>query len=234
MIKPAMFIPALLTFLGGCAAVQPMAPQYLSINRPMPGGVVTAELGDVVLERAESTRREGIFLENEVSWFDMLGFRRFTIRPGALVAREADDDFTYYYSDQLTFREPVAGVASPASGGICVRKSDAGYVRAFTVKGFCSVLLDQPPHLRRLSVVESGAENYRQELIYRGKSGSILSFVYRELKDDQSYPTLSLDFHIDLADGPLFSLRGARVEVVDATNSRLTYRIISTFADKQR
>jgi hypothetical protein len=233
VIKPAMPVAALLALLGACATVQPTAPQHLSVNRPAAGQIVAAGLGDVILERAESTRHDGVLLQNEVSWFDLLGLRRFTLRPGPLVAREADRDFTYYYSDRLTARE-LAGLASSASGGICIRKDDAAYVRVFTTKGFCSVVPDQPPRLRPLPVVEQGAENYRQEIIYRGRSGSVLSFVYRELRDDQSYPSLSLDFQIDITDSSAFGLRGARVEVIEATNSRLTYRVISSFAEPQR
>ena len=84
-----------------------------------------------------------------------------------------------------------------ASGGICVRKSDAAYIRVFTAKGSCSVVPDQQPQIRSLSIVASGVENYRQELIYRGKSGSTLDFVYREMRDDQPFPILALDFHIE-------------------------------------
>lgn len=233
MIKPAMLIPALFMLLGACVAVRPMSPQHISLDRPPPGEAVAVGLGDVVLEREESTRHEGILLENEISWFDLWGLRSFTLRPGPLKAREADQDFTYYYSDGLISREAVAGVGYPASGGICVRKSDATYIRVFTAKGSCSVVPDQRPQIRSLSIAAPGAENYRQELIYRGKSGSTLDFVYRELRDDQPLPTLALDFHIDLADGPAFSLRGARIEVIEATNTKLIYRVLSSFADSQ-
>lgn len=219
---------------GACTSTQSLLPGLVSIDRPTQGETVVAELGDIVLERAQSKRYDAILLENEVTWFDLYGFRQFVMRPGRLVARETDEDFTYFFSDQLTSRETFSGAVASASGGICIRKGDANYVRAFSARGVCGVSPDQRPSFTPLSVPEAHAPNYRRELIYGGRSGSVLSFVYRELSGDQPYPTLSLDFHIDLADGLVFGLRGAKIEVVEATNSKLTYRVVSSFAELQR
>lgn len=234
MPRFAVVALAIAALVGACTSTQSLLPGLVSVDRPMRGETVVAELGDIVLERAQSRRYDAILLENEVTWFDLYGFRQFVMRPGRLVAREADEDFTYYFSDQLTSREALSGAVASAPGGICIRKSAANYVRAFSARGVCGVTPDQRPSFTPLSVPEAHAHNYRRELIYGGRSGSVLSFLYRELSGDQPYPTLSLDFHVDLADGPVFGLRGARIEVVDATNAKLTYRVVSSFAELQR
>jgi hypothetical protein len=40
-----------------------------------------------------------------------------------------------------------------------------------------------------------------------------------------------MDFRVDLSEGMTFGFRGARIEVVDASNVALTYRVVETFAD---
>lgn len=234
MLRVTTAVAAVAVLLGACNSTQTLLPKAVAIERPAQGETVVAGLGDVVLEWARSNRYDGIWLENELTWLDLYRFRRFAIGPGRLIAKEADADFVYYFSDQVTYRDPVLGAEAAVSGGICVRKSDPDQVRVFVAKGVCGIMPDQRPRFTPVSVAQVAARNDRRELIYGGRSGSVLRFVYRELKDDQPNPTLSLEFHIDLSDGPSFGLRGAQIEVVEATNSKLTYRVISSFAETAR
>jgi hypothetical protein len=59
-------------------------------------------------------------------------------------------------------------------------------------------------------------------------------FNRRGITPDQPSPTLSTEFQIDLSEGPVFGFRGARIEVLEAANSSLKYRVISPFPERER
>ncbi len=220
--------------MGACATTQSIPPVLVSVDRPEADRIAVAELGGVVLERSQSVRYDGVVLENRVTWLDLFKLRQFAIEPGRLVAREDDDRFTYYFSDSISFRDPYTGTTSRASGGICISKTDPGTVRAFITSGPCGIQPDQWPRVSPTFIVDVNATNFRNELIYGGRSGPVLRFVYREFLADQRSPSLSMEFQIDLADGPMFGFRGARIEVIEATNLSLRYRVIRSFPDPAR
>lgn len=234
MVRSVIAAIAAAMLIGGCTTTQSLPPIRVSIDRPQAGQITVAELGGAVLETSRSVRYDGMLLENRVTWLDLFKLRQFAIEPGRLVAREADQEFTYYFSDQLSFWDPLTGLTSRASGGICVGKTDPKRVRAFTTPGSCGIQPDQWPRFSAISVVDGNAANFRDELIYGGRSGSTLRFVYREFSVGQPSPTLSMEFQIDLSEGPVFGFRGARIEVLEATNASLKYRVISPFPERER
>ncbi|MDP1739143.1 MAG: hypothetical protein Q8L23_17090 [Caulobacter sp.] len=234
MVRSVIAAIAAAMLISACTTTQSLVPILVSIDRPGADEIAVAELGGAVLETSRSVRYDGILLENRVTWLDLFKLRQFAIEPGRLVAREADQDFTYYFSDQLSFWDPLTGLTSRASGGICISKTDPKQVRAFTTSGSCGIQLDQWPRFSATSVVDGNATNFRDELIYGGRSGSLLRFVYWEFSAGQPSPTLSMEFQIDLSEGPVFGFRGARIEVLEAANASLKYRVISPFPERER
>ena len=81
-------------------------------------------------------------------------------------------------------------------------------------------------------------DNFRKELIYSGVSQGVVSLTYREFVlnerkiGDQSYstwlarPSFTQDLKYDLAEGRQIGFRGGRFEVLKATNTDITYRVI--------
>lgn len=231
MLGRAIATLAFASLVAACSTVQPLSPTQVLVDRPERGAIAVAELGGVLLERAQSRQYDGIRLESRVEWIDLFGFRKFIIQPGRLAAKDGDDEFIYYYSEQMTSKDPITGITSPVTGGICIRKGNPDHVRAFVIRGACGIVPDQRPQFTMIQIADSQEKNYHQELIYAGRAGFILRFVYRELSGDHRYPTLEMDFQIDLSEGPTFTFRGARIEVVEATNAKLTYRVDSSFSE---
>lgn len=69
----------------------------------------------------------------------------------------------------------------------------------------------------------------RQALIFSGRIGDKVTLGYREFAGNAARPAMSNDVTYDLAASKVLSYRGARVEIVDATNTDLTYRIVAGF-----
>lgn len=66
----------------------------------------------------------------------------------------------------------------------------------------------------------------RQEFIYNGKSGSTLKFTYREYKDDFARPAFFQDLTYDMNESNTIGFRGMAIEVIEATNSFIKFKIV--------
>ena len=55
---------------------------------------------------------------------------------------------------------------------------------------------------------------------------NVVSILYREFKDDTARPAFSLDLKYDLTESKVVGYRGARFEIIKATNQGLTYKTL--------
>ena len=68
-----------------------------------------------------------------------------------------------------------------------------------------------------------------QKLVYAGRAGSTIKIGYRESADDDPQLTSSKDLELDLKDSRILSYHGAQVEVLEATDEYLQYRVLHDF-----
>ena len=153
--------------------------------------------------------------------------KRFTIAPGRLAARQSDARHIYYFSDRMTARDPLFGTAPYASGGLCRAKDGSGPVRGFITPGQCVLTWNATPQVRDIRIEEADEDARRRELIYHGRADGKVRFLYRETMGDSAPQTQSLDY--DLAHSAVIGFRGARLEVLEADNTRLRYRLLAAF-----
>ena len=99
------------------------------------------------------------------------------------------------------------------------------------MRGRCTVKTNETPDIENARVVDVNAANFRHELIYNGRSGDTVKFLYREFSGDCARPPFSQDVQYDLKDGRTIGFKGARVEIVETSNTRLAYRVLSSFPD---
>jgi hypothetical protein len=65
----------------------------------------------------------------------------------------------------------------------------------------------------------------KRELVYLGQSGETLRFKYREYYDNLVRAAFSNDLTYNIAEDNVIGFRGARIEIIDASNTELTYLI---------
>ena len=84
----------------------------------------------------------------------------------------------------------------------------------------------------KISVVEKYVEsldNFRQELIYNGRLGDGLKFIYREYKSDLARPAFTQEIQYDLNTSKIIGFKSVKIEIIEATNMRIEYKVISNF-----
>jgi hypothetical protein len=67
---------------------------------------------------------------------------------------------------------------------------------------------------------------FRAEMLYSGLTGSTLRATYREFKDDFARPAFFQELQYELSESRTISYKSIRIEVLDATNMRLEYRVL--------
>ncbi len=87
---------------------------------------------------------------------------------------------------------------------------------------------DQSPAIK--TTVKSVDENeFQQTLIYNGMVGKKINVAYREFSNKMARAAFSNDVEYDLSQSKIIGYKGAKIEVLNATNENITYRVISNF-----
>ncbi len=72
-------------------------------------------------------------------------------------------------------------------------------------------------------------ENFVQEMIYNGRLGNSLRFIYREFSDNQARPAFTQEVQYDLSKSSVIGFKNLRLEIIRASNTEITYRLINNF-----
>jgi len=71
--------------------------------------------------------------------------------------------------------------------------------------------------------------SFKQELIYNGRLGDGLKFIYREFSGDMARPAFTQDIQYDLKTSNIIGFKNVKLEVISATNTVIKYKVISNF-----
>ena len=196
---------------------------------PAIGQTRTAEVGETLIWKAKQTAIPAVDIEQPVTFpAENLG-KHFviTLLPGRYVEQGKDTLGTYYEGKQgslLADGQPVTA----AKTGIYVVDTDPRKTEVYVL----------PPNLRPLSYPKDGIPftksshlrqdelSFKRELVYSGVSKNVVFILYREFKNDFARPAFSQELKYDLSEDRLIGYRGARFEVISATNQGITYKTI--------
>ena len=73
------------------------------------------------------------------------------------------------------------------------------------------------------------ASNYKLELIYNGRVGDAVRFIYREFTDGLARPSFTQEVQYDLSMSSIIGFKEARLEVLEATNTEIRYKVKQHF-----
>ncbi|WP_162040630.1 hypothetical protein [Undibacterium sp. YM2] len=201
---------SLLTILiTACATPVPRAPLPIrQTDYPAIGTTETAEIGTKLLTQMDATVVKGIKVDQ--------------VTRSSMGIFPADFQGVYQlagngpnYCGLITLRDPL-------NNGI---QRLACYSAAeFKEKGLpydeIEIIIQKPNNLQR--VIE-----------YAGKSGNTISIFYKEFNETVNgafiRPAFTQEFKFDLAESQVIGIKGARLEVVKANNTGITYKVLAHF-----
>jgi len=194
---------------------------------------VTAELGDTMIARRYSLATPAIRLMSDLDHTTSnIGMPvRLYVEKGVLKKVGQDANGVYFSSENLYRTYPTLNSRAKEPGGVYVpsASTDAPLIfwsprspdKAYVDRIATAVALGSAA-----DVIEVSADNQKKELIYTGVSKNVISVLYREYQNDMARPAFSQELKYDLGEGQVIGFKGARFEVVKATNLGITYRVL--------
>jgi hypothetical protein len=208
--------------LVGCASPKynyQATPQQIS--KPPLGSTNTVSVGDKLLTQGIFTEREALYLPKPVK------VSGYTLGQGYYLKTGDDKEAQYY---QTINNIPNSGVvqksfiADPSKAAMLTNNKELCVITVFNAKS-CT---DQ--HDAKTTTVGIAEDNsFQQTLIYSGRIGNKINIAYREYSSNLARPAFNNDVEYDLSTSKEIGYKGALLEVVDATNQSITYKVLKNF-----
>ena len=228
--KISILLLTTVLLLSGCATPkESIIPDLDFVDIPPLNEPQKAELGDTLVEKGKIYTHNAIRLENEITAGDGFLLKKFTLEPGILKARLKDHMRIYYMTDRLMVYDALLGTTAN-QGGLAIGLIDKNDI-TFHLNGVSLFSPSTTPIYTEIQVADTERPSFRQELIYNGKSGDILKFLYREYSNDYLRAPFTQDIQYDLKDGNIIGFKKMRIEILGATNTQINYIVLSTFPD---
>lgn len=209
--------------LVGCAS-----PSYnyqatpKNISKPPLNTVNTAFVGDKMLEQGMMVDREVLQAPTDTK----VGFS-YSMTAGFYQKTGENEKGSYYQPvnkisgggvvQKNVFADPFKDVMLGADGRLCI-------VTVFNAK----ICTDE--HKTKQTTTSIASDNsFQQTLLYSGKVGNKINVGYREFSSNLARPAFNNDVEYDLNQSKQIGYKGALLEVMDANNQSITYKVLRNF-----
>jgi hypothetical protein len=207
-----------------CAGPQQFySPPSLPFSRPAVGVVTVAYLGDPLLTQGVEREYDAIDLPNR---FSVGAF----VLPAGKYLKATEDSI----SERFSWDE----ISNPTRGGVV---SDGQILKnVILLKGRPSVIVstfssrvyaENSHPFQRIKTVVQDQGSFQQTLLYSGRVGNKISFSYREFSNQSARTAFTNSAEYDLSESKIIGYKGAQIEVIEATNQTISYRVIRNFND---
>lgn len=219
---------AAVALLTACATPyrQIYSPPSVAVSRPALNVVTEAYPGDPMLTQGTQREYEALVA---VAPFSVGGF----VLPTGKYLREGDSNAAEFFSWDEVTRPTNGGVVSDGQTLkriALIKDSLALCVQTFTSKVYCE---DRHP-LQRTKAVVQDSDRFQRTLLYGGKVGSKINVSYREFSDHHARTAFTNTAEYDLSESKIIGYKGALIEVLEATNQHIRYRVLRNFNEAQQ
>lgn len=222
---------------GGCAPIM-MPPKLTTENFDFPGKneITTAEVGDQMIAQGTLVKGPGMRFTRMYEYQAIDVFvpkARIRIPVGSefllSLRNPANSDNSHYCGRAVDLQH--GNLVRP----MCILFGSAGSTPSTNFVGEqhnnASGITPTYYSLEMLEFVNE--EAFQRQLTYTGRSGDDVRITYREFQNDFARPAFSQDLVFDLSKGKVVGFKGSRFEILKATNTSITYRILENFRDRQ-
>lgn len=208
--------------LVGCAApsynYQPV-PKHVS--KPPVDSINTAYIGDKMLEQGLLVDREVLNIQEITKVFG------YTLTPGFYLKTGHNKKGTYFKPSNHIANGGVVqrGIISDPFKDVMLGVDGKLCVITFANAKSCT-----DEHRAVISTIAIASDDsFQQTLIYSGKVGDKINVDYREFSSNVARPAFNNDVEYDLKESKQIGYKGALLEVIDANNQNITYRVLRNF-----
>lgn len=194
-------------------------PQSFITFTPKLNHINNAEVGITLVSQEKGPNYDVIKITKEFK--TKAGYVSKTIKVGKVFINDNHTEKYHLYSnsDDVTF-----GIAIPKNGD-----SPMIYNTSQSGKGLRFKPLKEKIEYTRTTFPIKEKVEFIQEFIYNGQVGDAIKFTYREFVGDYARPAFTQDLQYDLSESKTIGFRGLRIEIINATNTKIEYKVKSYF-----
>lgn len=231
MIRKMVGAIALSATLVAASCATPVANYVASsqsFSRPPLNTISTVAVGDEMLSQGTLTQREGIELAGPAQ------ISGYSLSPGffPLTGRSAQGSFyafNHSSAAQVAYGSLSANFMMDPPQSVMVT-SDGAQLCVVTV--FNVRVCDREQFTTTTKLTE-GDQNFQQTLLYSGRVGDRVRIGYREFSGSIARPAFNNEVEYDLAVSDVVAYRGARIRIIEANNTQITFEVLSNFNTPQ-
>ena len=199
----------LILSLGACKT-RPIQPTYSFLTLPSVGSVETVGIGERLLSQGDASTVAGIVLPKDVA------FGNITVKRGKYPLVGENAEYRHF--------QDKAFVKGAQVTHLYLFKKDDSTKTLCVSRSLCT---DAEFSIGEVTTYSSSRT--QQTLLYNGKIGNRVTLGYREFINDIARPAFSNDVDYDLSESNVLGYKGARLEVIKATNTEITYKVVAGF-----
>lgn len=209
--------------LAGCASpTYNYMPETTNLSFPEVDSIATARVGDELLSQGKYVESEAI----RVLVQEQIGLA-YTVQPGYFLMQGKDTKAKYY---KFTSGDGAGGIVKSALAempkAIMVENADNEFCIVTWIESY---ICDDEVKFEETMEQVVTPESFQQTLIYNGKVGDKINIGYREFQSNRARAAFSNEVEYDLSDSNTIGYKGAELEIIEATNQSIKYRVISNF-----
>lgn len=208
--------------LCGCAATKyncDYRPMIMQISEPPLSTIITVQVGDTMLRQGKYSEHDALYLKQDIS-FGRGGVYKFT---RGYYLKQGEDEKSEFY---LPSYGPDSGALTDLFQVIRLDKKSG---QLYGVTGYTLEACTGKADYEKKKYKIASPDSFQQTLIYSGKVGNKINIGYREFSNDFARPAFNNDVEYDLSESKIIGYKGARIEVIEATNEHIKYKVIQNF-----
>ena len=218
-MKKSLLLLMIALTVTGCTTVQynGAATKIELISVPEIGVVVSASIGDDLLAKGRMVTENILVVHNAVDGV------AFNIPPKSYLQIGHDSEQEFYSSVGVTqnpFADPHQALA------VSLISEEEPEICVITVFGGSTCY---KASFSKNTQVSREGNSFQQTLIYSGRVGDKINVGYRESSSNFARPAFNNDVEYDLSESNTISYKGAQIEIIEAGNNSITYRVIANF-----
>lgn len=236
-MKKILFAIATVSLIAGCATqenIQRVQAPIQVIHTPPLNVESEVEIGQTIVSKSNLAVYPAILLSQDVSEFvqqSALNNRwsgTTLINAGKYRKTSENPEGSFYPDPNGKFK--FSGGTIDCLCGIFVPKDSAKSPVIFTYHktvGATGFEFGKQPVATTAATVEIwGKDSLKKELIYGGLSQKTIAISYREFSDGTARPAFTQELKYDLSEGDVIGFRGARFNVIKASNTSIKYKML--------
>ncbi len=208
-----------LSLIGCATPVYNSTSTISNISKPPLNSINTVSVGDQMLV-------QGILRQNDVlEIFQATQAGMYTIPAGQYNKTGESEKGKFFTIVNSTgamvtksfFADPMQAIMTTLDGNLCI-------ITVFNVK---SCHQGKSFNIKKVNIASENS--FQQTLIYSGKVGNKINIGYREFSSNMARPAFNNDVEYDLNESKQIGYKGALLDIIDANNQNITYKVLKNF-----